>query len=128
MGLKAEGFRELSDELARLSEGFSREAMEKAIRSGAEPVLEKIRQNAPERTGELFSALRIGPLKRWYGGQYYMRVGVVHGPDAPHGHLVEYGHGGPHPAPPHPFVRPAFDATKDEAYNNIRQSFLDEMK
>lgn len=24
-------------------------------------------------------------------------------------HLVEYGHGGPHPAPPHPFMRPAWD-------------------
>ena len=25
---------------------------------------------------------------------------------APHAHLVEDGHGGPHPAPPHPFFRP----------------------
>ena len=25
---------------------------------------------------------------------------------APHAHLVEYGHAGPHPAPPHPFFRP----------------------
>lgn len=25
-------------------------------------------------------------------------------------HLVEYGHGGPHPAPPHPFMRPAWDS------------------
>jgi HK97 gp10 family phage protein len=29
---------------------------------------------------------------------------------APHAHLVEMGHGGPHPAPAHPFLRPAFDA------------------
>jgi hypothetical protein len=27
----------------------------------------------------------------------------------PHGHLVEFGHGGPHPAPAHPFVRPTMD-------------------
>jgi hypothetical protein len=26
---------------------------------------------------------------------------------APHAHLVEYGHGGPNPAPAHPFLRPA---------------------
>ena len=26
---------------------------------------------------------------------------------APHAHLIEYGHGGPNPAPPHPFLRPA---------------------
>lgn len=26
---------------------------------------------------------------------------------APHAHLVEFGHGGPHPAPAYPFLRPA---------------------
>lgn len=29
-------------------------------------------------------------------------------------HLVEYGHGGPHPAPPHPFLRLAVDTTQVE--------------
>jgi HK97 gp10 family phage protein len=29
-------------------------------------------------------------------------------------HLVEFGHGGPHPAPPHPFMRPAWDSTKGQ--------------
>jgi HK97 gp10 family phage protein len=29
-------------------------------------------------------------------------------------HLVEYGHGGPHPAPPKPFLRPAYDETRSE--------------
>jgi HK97 gp10 family phage protein len=38
---------------------------------------------------------------------------------APHAHLVEYGHGGPHPAPPHPFVRPAWDGVKEEVKNDI---------
>lgn len=32
-------------------------------------------------------------------------VGVNHR-IAPHAHLVEYGHAGPHPAPPHPYFRP----------------------
>jgi HK97 gp10 family phage protein len=31
---------------------------------------------------------------------------------APHAHLVEYGHGGIHPAPAHPFVRPTIDRFK----------------
>jgi HK97 gp10 family phage protein len=39
---------------------------------------------------------------------------------APHAHLVEFGHGGPHPAPPHPFVRPAWDEMKDEVKANIK--------
>jgi len=28
---------------------------------------------------------------------------------APHAHLVEFGHGGPRPAAPHPYMRPAVD-------------------
>lgn len=32
-----------------------------------------------------------------------------------------YGHGGPHPAPPHPFIRPAFDGGVDEAYEKAKQ-------
>jgi hypothetical protein len=34
---------------------------------------------------------------------------------------VEFGHGGPHPAPAHPFVRPAFDAAKEEAYEQVKR-------
>ena len=39
---------------------------------------------------------------------------------APHGHLVEFGHGGPHPAPAHPFVQPAWDATREYVLQNIK--------
>lgn len=38
---------------------------------------------------------------------------------APHAHLVEYGHGGPRPAPAHPFLRPALDKN----INAARASF-----
>lgn len=40
---------------------------------------------------------------------------------APHAHLVEYGHGGPHPAPPHPFMRPTWDSSKQEILEGIEQ-------
>ena len=42
--------------------------------------------------------------------------------------FVEYGHGGPAPAPMHPYIRPAFDARQDEAYGIIRDGLLDELK
>ena len=54
----------------------------------------------------------------------YDRVTVgVHRTDggAEYANPVEFGHGGPHPAPAHPFVRPAFDAAKDEAYEKVKQ-------
>jgi HK97 gp10 family phage protein len=34
---------------------------------------------------------------------------------APHAHLVEFGHGGKHPAPPRPFLRPALAAVRSAA-------------
>jgi len=40
---------------------------------------------------------------------------------APHAHLVEFGHGGPHPAPPHPFVRPAWDEMKERVKQDIKE-------
>jgi HK97 gp10 family phage protein len=38
---------------------------------------------------------------------------------APHTHLVSSGHGGPQPAPPHPFVVPIFEGMKEQTYKNI---------
>lgn len=40
---------------------------------------------------------------------------------APHASLVEFGHGGPHPAPPHPFLRPAYDAIRRAAVASVGQ-------
>ncbi len=39
-------------------------------------------------------------------------------------HLVEFGHGGPHPAPPRPFMRPAWDETKETAAWILRDEIL----
>lgn len=40
-------------------------------------------------------------------------------------HLVEYGHGGPHPAPPHPFMRPAWDQGARPAFQVYRQELTE---
>jgi len=50
-----------------------------------------------DRTGRLRSSLVV----RRSRGRVQLRA------DAPHAALVELGHGGPHPAPPHPFLVPA---------------------
>lgn len=36
-------------------------------------------------------------------------------------HLVEFGHAGPHSAPPHPFIRPAWDANRQKVFDVMRQ-------
>ena len=34
-------------------------------------------------------------------------------------HLVEFGHGGKHPAPAHPFLRPAADSQRHNAFKAV---------
>ena len=41
---------------------------------------------------------------------------------------VEYGHGGPAPAPSHPYIRPAYDTRQDDAYSIIRDGLLNELR
>lgn len=53
-------------------------------------------------TGNLKKGIRAKKSKYEYGGWIVLST-------APHSHLVEYGHGGPRPAPPHPYLRPALD-------------------
>jgi HK97 gp10 family phage protein len=56
-------------------------------------------------TGALRKSIRAVKSKYDEGG-WIVKAG---GRAAPHAHLVEYGHGGPQPAPPHAFLRPAKD-------------------
>jgi HK97 gp10 family phage protein len=42
---------------------------------------------------------------------------------APHAHLVEFGHGGPHPAPAYPYMRPAAHATTPEVETIAGEGF-----
>lgn len=38
------------------------------------------------------------------------------------GHLVEFGHGGPHPAPPHRFLRPAYESQREAFLDRCRRA------
>lgn len=59
------------------------------------------------------SRITIGVHRRdWHKDDYYPAY-------------VEFGHGGPRPAPPHPYIRPAYDAKADEAYDKIKDGLFD---
>lgn len=44
---------------------------------------------------------------------------------APHAGLVEKGHGGPHPAPAHPYYKPAVNSTRNEMAAHIAKGMRD---
>ena len=96
-----------------------------ALTKGAEVLLPVVQRNAPVRTGQLKRALKIGRRSK-RSAYYSVEVGAFHG-DAPHAHLVEHGHGGPHPAPAHPFLEPALEETEDQIYDAIIKELMSDL-
>lgn len=96
-----------------------RGAVEGALKAAAVPVRDKIIENIDKGghiwTGTLRANISIGRTIGVRKNGYRIKIGVI-GNHAPHAHLVEFGHGGPAPAPEHPFMAPAYEAAKDEAY------------
>ena len=100
-----------------------------ALAEGAEVIAKEMRQLAPVKSGKLKSAIKVGKARNGRNGRQ-VTVGVHRrdfSGDEYYPAYVEYGHGGPRPAPPHPFIRPAFDLKQDEAWNTVKQAVIDQM-
>lgn len=129
MSMEFKGGEELHNDISRMadllrSDGGDSATANRILETAAQPVLEQMIQNASTdpkpRSGNLRSALRIKKASRRRGARVTVGVHAAEG-GAPYANPVEFGHGGPHPAPPHPFVRPAFDARVDEAYEKLKE-------
>lgn len=94
----------------------------RALTAGASVVLRYAKGIVPVRSGDLKKNLGVGRRKKTRDS-YAVEVGNFHAnePYAPHAHLVEYGHGGPHPAPPHPYLEPAAEMAEAEAIDAIME-------
>ena len=115
-------------EVLRTSGGNGGAACNWILQNAAQPIYEQMLMNASSNpkvvTGTLRNSIRIGKAVKHRGGGYSVTVGVHRGDGAGYSVPVEFGHGGPHPAPAHPFVRPAFDARVDEAYEKVKQMLI----
>ena len=82
------------------------------INENAETIAKQVASDAKSSvnvvTGNLKRGIRAKKSKYDGGGWIVLST-------APHSHLVEYGHGGAGPAPPHPYLRPALDKNIDDA-------------
>ena len=128
MSLEFKGGAELRGDIERMADvlrtdGDGDATTNRILVAAAQPVLEQMIQNAgtdPQpRSGTLRGALRIKKGAKRRGR--WVTVGIHRADGAAYGVPVEFGHGGPHPAPPHPFVRPAFDSRVDEAYELLKE-------
>lgn len=133
MGIELRGFDDLKDDMiamaAALENGLG---VNKALKAGAVPIEEQMLHNASTDpkiiTGDLHGSIRTGTVKQKAGGGKRITIGVHHKDNgAYYANPVEFGHGGPAPAPAHPFVRPAFDVRANQAYEAIKQVLSNEL-
>ena len=130
MPLETEGFDAFMNDIGRMSQALDANdtgagTARHILQAAAQPIHLQMKLNASTDpkiiTGDLNKSIRIGKVKKRATSGQTITIGVHHSEaGAYYANPVEYGHGGPAPAPAHPFVRPAFDAKQDEAYNLIR--------
>ena len=133
MALDLQGFAELQNDLASMAMSLENgSGGDRALQAGAAPIEQQMLANASSDpkiiTGALHGSIHTSKVKARGGGGKHVTIGVhVKEKSAYYSNPVEYGHGGPGPAPPHPFVRPAFDARAEDAYGEIRRVLEDEI-
>lgn len=118
--IRIEGLKELEAQFGKIEKGLNKSAKETLL-AQARMVRDRIREKAPRGpTGNL----KRSPIARMMADKPNYPMLAIAGIDrkiAPHAHLVEFGHAGPHSAPPHPFFRPAIMETLPKAYENIKE-------
>lgn len=135
MPLDVDGFGDLMTDIAGMAaqmdaDGAGAPVAKKILEAAAQPIYEQMKANASSNpkiiTGVLNRSIETGKVKkRRYSGRS-ITIGVHRKAEgAYYATPVEYGHGGPAPAPAHPFIRPAYDTRQDEAYEIIRNGLRD---
>ena len=133
MGIELRGFDDLRNDMVNMAYALDQgPGVDHALKAGAVPIEEQMLQNASTDpkiiTDTLHSSIHTGKVRRKSDGGKRITIGVHHSEKgAFYANPVEHGHGGPAPAPAHPFVRPAFDTRADEAFTEIKRVLRDEL-
>ena len=135
MPLETQGFDGLATDIAGMAsrmdaDGAGAPVARRILEAAAQPIHQQMKANASKDpkiiTGVLNRSIRIGPVKKRRKSGKSITIGVHRKEEgAYYATPVEYGHGGPAPAPAHPFIRPAYDTRADEAYGIIRDGLRD---
>ena len=135
MPLDTQSFDGLASDIAGMAgrmdaDGAGAPVARRILEAAARPIHQQMKANASKDpkiiTGVLNRSIRIGPVKKRRKSGRSITIGVHRKEEgAYYATPVEYGHGGPAPAPAHPFIRPAYDTRADEAYEIIRDGLRD---
>jgi len=127
MAIELRGFDDLQDDLINMAAALDQgPGVMRALQAGAVPIEEQMLHNASTDpriiTSDLHDSIQTGNVKKNRNGGKRITIGVHHSErGAFYANPVEFGHGGPAPAPAHPFVRPAFDVKAGEAFEEIKR-------
>lgn len=134
MAIELRGFTDLQNDLLNMAAALDQgPGVNRALKAGAVPIEQQMLHNAstdPKQiTGDLHDSIKTGNVRKKRDGGKKITIGVHYKErGAYYANPVEFGHGGPAPAPAHPFVRPAFDTKSDEAYEEIKRVLRDELR
>ena len=133
MPLIMQGADDLRDDLTNMAANLEfGSGVDRALEAGAVPIEQQMLANASHDpkiiTGNLHGSIHTGKIKKRRMGGKAITIGVHYKEHAAYySNPVEHGHGGPAPAPAHPFVRPAFDTRVEEAYSIMKSILRDEL-
>ncbi len=102
------GLKELEDRFGKLELILDDRDMENAFLAAARKFRDRARQRVRVKRGNLKKGIVAKRFRNKIKGQP-AAFAAIDRRIAPHAHLVERGHGGPNPAPAHPFWRPTLD-------------------
>ncbi len=123
IGLDTKGFQEMIDTLDNMGEE-GETIFKKALDSGAAIILSsmkrKVYQILHRRTGALQDNIKVGKVRKLKNGVYSQVIGPAKGDitKAYYGKFSEYGTSR---EPARPWMRTAFDESKESAYQKIEQ-------
>ncbi|MFN9438461.1 MAG: HK97-gp10 family putative phage morphogenesis protein [Brevundimonas sp.] len=123
--VKVAGLRDLEKALADITSRATRKRVgQRALLQGAEPLVTRARQLAPELTGQLMASIDETTRKpRRHRRKVPVEVFVGPG-QQPHAHLNEFG---TREQAARPFMRPAWDATRVQVLDGIKDALADEI-
>lgn len=135
MGVELHGFDDLQHDMVDMAAALGQGAgVNRALKAGAVPIEDQMIRNASTDpkiiSGALHNSIHIGSVKRKRSGGKLITIGVHRkdwNNDDYYPAYVEYGHGGPAPAPAHPFMRPAFDTRQEDAYEEMKRVLREEL-
>ena len=129
--VKVEGMAALRDALSELPKATSKNVMRRVLNKRAAPIAEKADSLVPVDRGDLKKSIRVGTVLSPRARRAHQRPGplaveVLVGPGPhPQAHLQEFGtqhHGA------QPYMRPAWDASKDTLLTDIGKDIAEEIE